>query len=246
MSTSGVYTYTTSLQTIITSSLRKINVVGDYESLTTYDPRYLAGFNCINPMFKHYMTMGMPVWDVVDTTIQYSQLATTSGVTIGLTGQTINQVAPLKVIQALRRDNLSQIDTPMNIYTYEDYELLNNKYATGAPLHIYHQPFRNYSQIRIWPLPDPTYWQVNGVQYIRYHIPFTDFVNTTDEPDFPIQWTQALIYHLAYLLAPEYGLDTEQRSILKRDADIYLEQAMSFDVEEGSIKFQPAMYPGLK
>ena len=238
MTTSGVYTYSTNQTAVITGALRKVNVVGDFETLSTSDNRYLAAQAMLNPLIKSYMALGMPVWAVTDVTIPFSNFTNTNPVTIGLTGQLINQVAPLKVIQGLRKDNLTVIDVPLNIYTYEDYEILSNKAAVGAPVHVFYQPLRNSGRINVWPLPD-AYWQVNGSLYLRYHRPYQDFTAGTDEPDFPIEWNLVLIYGLAIVLAPEYGLDVEQRNMLKEDYKMFLEQALEFGTEEGSINIQP-------
>ncbi len=237
MATSGVYTYSTSRDQLISAAFRKMGRLGDFETIDTN--RLNAGINAINPLAKLYMTYGMPVWKLTSTVISFSQLGTTLGVTIGLTGQTVNQVAPLKVIQALRKDNLAVIDTPMNIYTYEDYELLTNKNAIGAPVHVFYQPLRNSGTAIVWPLPDPVYWQVNGSLYIRYQVPVQDFTVGTDEPDFPIEWCQALIYGLAYTLSPEYGVNPSKRQSLLQDWQMYQEMALSFGTEEGSFLMQP-------
>lgn len=246
MATSGTYTFQSSQYQVITAALRKVNVLGDFETITDTDNRYVAAFNALNPLIKSYHAYGMPLWKVTESTIPFSQISTTSGVVMGF--GTTYVPAPLKVIQALRRDNLMQVDVPMNIYTYEDYELLNNKYAVGPPVHVFHQPLRNTSQLRVWPLPDPTYWQVNGSLFIRYQIPYQDMTSQQDtqELDFPIEWNRALIYALAYELAPEYGLDTEQRALLKRDRDEILELALSFGTEEGSFLIQPRQQPGMR
>lgn len=243
MSTSGTYTFASSQSQVIQAALRKINVVGDYETLSTTDNRYVAAYNALNPLIKSFHKYGMPVWKITETTIPFTNLATTAGVTIGLFGQTLNQVAPLKVIQGLRVDNLSGITVPLNIYTYEDYEILSNKAAVGAPVHVFYQPLRNSGLIKVWPLPDTTYWQPNGSLYIRYQVPYQDSTSgaPSEELDFPIEWNKALIYALAYDLAPEYGLDTEQRQMLKRDKDEELETVLMFGTEEGSFYMQPRM-----
>jgi len=246
LSTSGVYTYSTSQGGIIQAALRKINVAGDFETVATTDSRYIAAQNAINPLIKQYMAFGMPVWAVTELTIPFSTtgLNSTAGCTIGLTGQTVTSVAPLKVIQGLRVDNLSNITVPLNIYTYEDYEILSNKAATGAPVHVFYQPLRNSGIIKVWPLPDPTYWQVNGSLYIRYQRPYQDFTADTDEPDFPIEWNKVLIYGLAYDLAPEYGIDPMVRQTLKADRDDALNTLLMWGTEEGSFFMTPRQTPG--
>jgi len=240
MATSGVYTYSANQNSIVLGALRKVMQAGDFETVTAGDARYTAAVANINPLIKLFMTYGMPVWATTEQTIAMSLIGTTAGVTIGI-GQTINSVAPLKVLQALRIDNTSSISVPLNIYTYEDYEILSNKTSTGAPVHLFYQPLRNSGVVKVWPLPDPTYWQVNGSLYIRYQRPYQDFTTGTDEPDFPIEWTLPLTYALAYLLAPEYGIDPTQRAALKSDRDEFIAMALSYGTEEGSITFQPRM-----
>ena len=246
MATSGVYTYSTSQGAIILAAARKINIVGDFETLLTTDNRYIALQAALNPLVKQNMAYGMPVWAITEQVIPFNTtgLNSTAGCTIGLYGQTVNTVAPLKVIQALRRDNLSVIDVPMNIYTYEDYNILNNKNASGAPIHLFYQPLRNTGKLFIWPLPDPAYWQVNGSLYIRFQRPYQDFTTDTDEPDFPIEWNKALIYQLAYDVAGEYGVDPSVRQVLKADRDEALETVLMYGTEEGSFLMQPRQTPG--
>src|SRR5271165_1108922 len=220
MSTSNTYSFVTSQSLVITAALRKINVVGDFETLLSTDNRYVAAYNALNPLIKSYHKYGMPVWKINEATIPFSNLATLAGYTLVL-GNTYTGTGgpvPLKVIQALRVDNLSGITVPLNIYTYEDYEILSNKSAQGTPVHLYYQPFRTTGLLKTWLLPDPTYWQVNGSLYIRFQVPYQDSTSgaTNEELDFPIEWNKLLIYALAYDMAPEYGLDTEQRQLLKR------------------------------
>jgi len=237
MSTSNTYTWTSTRDQIISNAFRKINALGDYETLTG-DNRLTAGINAINPVIKNLMAKGMPVWAITETTVAFSNFSTALPVSIGI-GQTINSVAPLKVIQALRKDDLTGIDVPMNIYTYEDYEILSNKTATGAPVHIFYQPLRNTGNIKVWPLPDTGYWQVNGSLYMRYHRPYQDMTASTDELDFPVEWHLPVTYALAYSLAPEYGVDMGNRQQLFNDMQYYINEALSFGTEEGSIYLQP-------
>jgi len=241
MATSGVYTYSTSQGAIILAAARKINIVGDFETLTTSDNRYIALQAALNPLIKQNMAYGMPVWAITEQLIPFSTtgFTTLAGVSIGLTGQTVSTVAPLKVLQGLRIDNTSNISVPLNVYTYEDYEILSNKFAQGAPVHVFYQPLRNSGAIHVWPMPDPGYWQVNGSLYIRYQRPYQDFTQDADEPDFPIEWNKTLIYQLAYDVAPEYGVDPSVRAVLKSDRDEALETVLMYGTEEGSVFMQP-------
>lgn len=240
MPTSESYDYTTTRDQIITAAFRKIGALGDYETIDTQ--RLNAGIAALNPMIKAFHSQGMPVWALAEQYISFSQWAVNPTVSIG-PGATINQVVkPLKIVQALRRDNTvvtQPIDVPLDIQPYENYELQSSKLSRGAPVTFFYQPLGYTGQISIWPLPDTT-WQTNGQLYIRYQRPFQDFDNSTDEPDFPVEWHEALIYNLAVRLAPEYGVAPNDRGMLKQEAKEALDVALSFGTEEGSLYLQPA------
>jgi hypothetical protein len=248
MATSNVYTYSTNRDQVCLAAGRKINIFGDFETPADTDPRMVALITALNPLIKQMMAYGMPVWKLASLIIPFSTFTippvgtAPTPVTIGSTGgQVVTQVAPLKVFQGLRRDNLSGIDVPLNIYTFEDYNILANKEAVGAPVHVFYQPLRNSGQVIVWPLPDTTYWQVNGSLYLRYQIPVQDFTAATDEPDFPIEWNKVLIYGLAYDVADEYGVDAQKQQEIGQKFKENLETVLGFGTEEGGFFVQPRM-----
>lgn len=242
MATSGTYTDNPNNLAVISSALRKINRLGDFETLADTDKRYLAGAAALKLICKEFATMGMPLWAIDEVAIPMSNFTTIAGITIGLSGSTITQVAPLKIIQALRRDNTASIDVPMQIYTQDYYNGLSKKSATGAPVGFTYYPkgpaTATKGTLKVWPLPD-TYWSTNGSVYIRYQRPFQDVGTSTQELDFPQEWERAIVYQLAYDLAPEYGLDMTQRTLLKADRDMLLDRALGFGTETGDFNIQP-------
>ena len=70
-------------------------------------------------------------------------------------------------------------------------------------------------------------------------IPFEDFSLSTDIPDFPSYWFNALKWGLADQLAYEYGVGLAERSMITKKALYHKTQALSFGGEEGSLKIQP-------
>lgn len=248
MATSGTYTWTTNVSTVINNAFSKIARKSDYETLSAGDTRYDNGLLALNPILKKNAVFGMPLWAINEATIAFSTagLNSTTGTLIGA-GQTINQVAPLKIIQALRKDTTQGIDVPLEIYTYDYYESLSYKGGTGTPIGIFYQPIAASStatptsgRIKLWLLPD-SYWTTNGSLYIRYQRPFQDATTGTNEFDFPDYWIHALTYQLAYALAPDYGVDPTQRGFLKKDTDEEVALALSFGTEEGSLNIQPRL-----
>jgi hypothetical protein len=240
MPTSNSYSYTTTRDQIISAAFRKIGVLGDYESIDSQ--RLNAGISALNPMIKAYHSQGMPLWTITEQIIPMSFWTTAVSVSIG-PGQAVNQsFAPLKIIQAFRRDDITPTaptDVDLLIETRQNYSTRSNKLSRGTPTSLSYLPFAGTGALFLWPLPD-LYWQTNGKLYLRFQRPFQDFVNSTDEPDFPVEWHEALIYNLAVRLASEYGVSPTDRGILKSEAKEALENALSFGTEEGSLFIQPA------
>lgn len=239
MPTSNSYDFTSTRDSIISAAFRKIGALGDYESIST--EKLNAGIAALNPMIKTLAARGMPLWAITEQYINLSEWSTSATRTIGPGAQINQSVKPLKILQAIRRDVIdvnNPVDVPLNIYTYENYQNLSSKNSTGAPVHLFYQPLAYTGNITLWPRPD-TYWQTNGQLYIRYHRPFQDFDTSTDEPDFPVEWHEALIYQLAVRLSPEYGLSLNERLALKKEADDILEDALNFGTEEGSLFIMP-------
>lgn len=238
MASSGTYTFNDTILSIISGALRKVNRLGDFETLGTSDPRYLAGKAALDPIIKSYHALGMPVWAIQDTSIPMNLFTSSAGITVGAGGTFDSIPAPLKIIQAIRRDTSSNIDVPMELYTYDYYQSLSNKTVTGAPVGFFYQPKGSLGTLKLWLLPD-TYWQDNGAVVVRYQRPFQDAGASSDNLDFPVEWNRCMIYTLAYDLAPEYGLDVQQRVGLKKDRDDLLAMALGFGTEEGSLFLQP-------
>lgn len=246
MATSGTYADQANNLVMISAALRKINRLGDFETLTTSDKRYLAGLAALKLLCKEFSNFGMPLWAIKELSIPFSNAGflDTNGVTLATAGADITNIAPMKVIQGVRRDNTQVIDVPMMMYTQDYYNTLSKKAITGAPLGWVYYPTNTsvvtpvIGLLKVWPLPD-SYWRTNGSIYIRYQRPIQDVGAETGDLDFPAEWQRAIVYSLAYDLAPEYGIDMNLRSALKADKEQLVAQALGFMTEEGDFNIQP-------
>jgi hypothetical protein len=232
MTTSASTNFSVSRDDLIKGALRKIGVVPQGEVPTT--DQITEGAFALNLMVKAWQADGMPLWALRTTPIPLT--ATVNTYTIG-TGKTVSTDKPLKVIRAWNHDVNSNIDIPMRILTKQEYDILGNKTSSGNPIQLYYAPLLNSGEIKVFPTPSTTE-VTNNTIYIVYQRPFEDFDASTDEPDFPQEWYDAVLYGLAVRLAPEYGLPIDQRQVLGREAaDIKL-AALSFGTEEGSMYLQ--------
>lgn len=232
MSTSNSTDFSSSRDTIIKGALRKVGALAQGQTPTTNNVNDAA--EALNNLVKAWMADGMPLWKIA--TYNFNLTAATNKYTIGLS-QTLNTSKPLKIIQAWIR-NSSGVDIPLKLETLYDYNRLSNKSAVGMPIQLTYHPQRVSGDIYVYPTPDATIANEYDI-YIRYQAPYEDFDAANNEPDFPQEWFQALIYGLAYVLAPEYGIPLEERMVLKSDMQMFKAEALSAGSEEGSLFIQP-------
>jgi len=233
MATSGSTDFSSSRDTIIKGALRKVGALAQGQTPTTNDVNDAA--EALNNLAKAWMADGMPLWKLE--TYDFSLTDAVNTYRIG-TGQTLATDKPQKIIQAWIRETSSGLDTPLKMETLYDYNRLSNKSSTGRPIQLTYHPQRTFGDIYIYPTPDATIAAAFDV-FIRYQAPYEDFDAAGNEPDFPQEWFQALIYGLAYVLAPEYGIPIQERNVLREDMLMFKAEALSGSSEEGSMFIQP-------
>lgn len=226
MSTSGTYDFTTTRDNLITGALRLCGVIAQGETPTASQITEAA--EALNYMVKAFEAEGMPLWAITTTTI--TPVA-------GQTSYTLNNPKLLKAIQAWNRNNSSLVDIPMRLITRQEYNVLGNKSTTGSPIQVYFQPNRDDATVYLFPTPDSTTASNNTI-YLVAQRPFQDFDSSTDTPDFPQEWYEAILYGLAQRLAGRYNIDVETRKMIAAEAGAFKQQAMSFGNEDGSLYFQ--------
>ena len=226
MSTSGSTDYTQTRDDIIKRALRLIGALAQGESPTTDQVTEAAV--ALNGLVKAWEADGMPLWAIKQRTV--TLVANTNT-------YTLTTPKPLKVIQAWYRNSTSNVDVPMRVITRDEYNRLGNKTSVGTPIQVYYNPRRDDGELKIFPTPSST--DASNVSvYLVYQAPFEDFDQSTDTPDFPQEWYDAVTYGLATRLAPEYGLPIPDRKTLWQEMSIIKQDALNFGLEEGSLYFQ--------
>lgn len=230
--TSGSTDFSVTRDDIIKRALRLIGVVAQGETPTT-DQTTEAAF-ALNSLVKAWQADGMPLWAIKSYSVPLT--AGTSAYEIGLT-KAINIPKPLKVLQAYNHSTTSDVDIPMRIITKQEYNILGNKTSSGNPIQVYYNPQSEYGILNVFPVPSTTEQAANTI-VIHYQRPFEDFDASTDTPDFPQEWYDAITYGLACRLAPEYGVAMADRKLLWQEMTIIKQDALNFGLEEGSLYFQ--------
>lgn len=233
MATSGTTTTQLNRNQIINAALRKLTVLAKGQTADSEDLTY--GTEALLAIVAKMQTIGMPLW--ARKTYTFPLTLSTSEYEIGI-GKTLNTSYPLKLHQAFAVDTTSDISVELNHESIYSYNRLTGTAATGTPVHIFYQPLINYGLITLWPTPDASAVANKEIKLI-YQRPFEELEDAADEPDFPREWSQAIIYELAIVLAPEYGTPLEDRKALIAEYTMWKQEALGFGEEEVSFMIQP-------
>ncbi len=250
MATSGSTNYTTTRDAIITRALRIVGAYG--QGATPSAASITEGAEALNDMVKEWQADGMPLFKI--TTITPFTLTATEQYSIG-SGATVDTPAPLKVLQAFRRNSLTSpnTDTPMLVIDQHAYNLLTPKTSTGTPNQLFYQTpgtagNTSGTQMRgtifIYNSPNATSITYDTIGLVVQQ-PFEDFDASTDVPDFPSYWFNALKWGLADQLCSEYGVGLSERGFIQNKADKHKNMALSFGSEEGSLFLRPTTEWGM-
>jgi hypothetical protein len=216
---------------IVTAAIGKLGVLAAEQTPTADD--LAKGSMFLNTLLAELRAIGMPLW--ARTTYSFSPTANVSSYTIGV-GQTLPTPYPLKLLQAyIISTAVSSSRLQMDIISDYNYNYLPVTASTGRPLQISYQPNVNYGIIKVWPTPSDSESTIT----IVYQRPYEYFNSSTDTLDFPEEWYNAIIYKLAVLLAPDWGIPLESRQMLRVEAKEMLDTVLSFGTEDASFYFQP-------
>lgn len=228
------YDYTQTRDDIIKRALRILGVLAQGETPTADQTTEAA--IALNGLVKAWQADGMPLWAIK--TYSMSLSTGKKEYKIGET-QTLPDIAipkPLKVLQAWYHNNTSNVDVPLRIVTQQQYNMLGNKETIGMPIQLWYQPKTDFGTLTVYEVPNQ-YTEDNITLSFVYQAPFKDFDSSTDIPDFPQEWYDAITYGLACRLAPEYGVAGNDRKTLFQEMTLIRQDALNFGLEEGSIYF---------
>jgi hypothetical protein len=233
MTTSGVTVIEMNRDSLCTAALRKIGAV--VQGGTPAAAEITAASEGLNNLVAEFQTLGMPLWSRMDYTV--TMITDQTSYTIGV-GQAENTAFPLKILQAWTVDSTGGSIQELWPNALDVFNRLPTGNPSGAPSQYTYQPKINLGVLRIWPPPDAT-TVANKDLHISYMSPFEGFTASGNTPYFPREWNNALIYGLADLLAPEYGIPPNDRMLIKKEAKEHLELALDFGMENASITFSP-------
>ncbi len=145
-------------------------------------------------------------------------------------------VRPLRVVSGRRFAFNGAIDTPMMQLARIDYRNLPNKTDTGTVTQFFYDPrggANTQGIIYVWPAPP----DVTSCVKFTWWRPVQDFTSSANTPDLPQEWLDALIWNLAYKMAPEYDCTPNRYAMIKEQAGSSLDLVMGWDREPESYLF---------
>jgi len=225
--------YSITRDALCTAAIEKLGVIArgqtpDSEDLTK------AALN-LKFLIAKFRTKGLFLWKRVEYDFNITDAVASYDIGVG---KTLNTPYPLKMLSAYSMDTARNTVIPIDILAENEYNILPATASTGQPLKITYQPKLQYGTIRLWPTPNTAAASAYRVRVV-YQAPF-DFPETgTDTLDFPEEWYLPLVYELAVLLAPEWGIPLEDRRELKQEAKNITEEVNSFGSEDASLFFTP-------
>lgn len=147
-----------------------------------------------------------------------------------------NMLRPLRVVSARRFAFSGSLDTPMILMSRIDYRNLPNKYDSGTITQCFYDPRGGANtQGILWVWPAPT--DVSSCVKFTWWRPVQDFVIAGNTPDLPQEWLDALVWNLAYKMAPEYDCPPQRYAMIKEQAASSLDLVMGWDREPESYLF---------
>lgn len=225
MSTSGVTSWELTRNQIIERALRILGVLGQDTSANS--TQISTGATALNGLVSRFNTLGMPLWKRAE-----------SSIALVNNTQTYTLSSALKLAEVYIRVVDSSVTWKLELKSEYDIRMLPYT-STGVPnCYSFTPNLAEGGTLRVWPIPDTTV----ASQYTLLAIfqeEFDGFTTSVETPDFPAYWTDALVFELASVLAPEYGIPLNDRAILKSQAKDYLEQAKGYSDEDGSLLIQP-------
>ena len=143
---------------------------------------------------------------------------------------------PLRVESSRRATIGNDEEIELNKWSRQEYFSQVNKASQGTPTNFYYTPSLDNGEIFIWQTAN------NVKQVLRFTFERTieDFDSTANNPDFPIEWSRALIWNLAADIGPEYKTPEADMNRIERKAAEYLDNMLGWDEEMSSINIQPS------
>jgi len=192
-------------------------------------PETTDALRILNLMIKGWQSREY-LWKLSDVTVTLTPGTQSYLVGPGGAG-TLLRARPLRLKYAVRRNG--GIDIPLELVSRQEYQELPQKTQQGPPVVAYYDPKTTNGSLSIWYTGDTS----NTTLICTFADPVDLFDDSSDSPDFPDEWIEAITYNLSVRMAPMFGRSAPQEVI--DVASESLSTMIAFDAEPASINFMP-------
>jgi hypothetical protein len=140
---------------------------------------------------------------------------------------------PQRIFSPFRRANDSSNDIPIDVIGYADYARLTPKDQAGAVNQIHYNPSQGTGKLYVWPIGNADFKRIVFLS----ESPIEDFDNSTDNPYFPVEWFNTLVWRLASELAFVHDIPREKRESIYQKAMEKSSKLLAYDSEQGDLRF---------
>lgn len=217
MARSGTYTFTVTRDDIINQALIDVGAL-DPEGGTATATQISNAATTLNMLIKSWHVTGMHLW-----TRRMVSIPLTGASTYTL-GSSTTTTRPLRIVDGYVRATAGN-DTPIRIISKDEYNRFGMKTSTGVSVNVYYDPQLDNGVVYAYPLAS------TGTLWLECEYPLMDFSASTDNPDVPQEWYNALRWNLAKEICLGYGVSPTKYGTIKNEAAEQLKAVLDFDLE---------------
>jgi len=235
MATSSSTDFVVTESNIISDALAKLGVIAVGASPTAGETTHAR--RALNMMCKQWsspsngLVWGFKAW-------QREELALTLTAAISFeiyesASAALNDTAPIAILSAMLRDTNGN-ESPLSWMTIQEFQAIPNKSSTGTPQrYTYERLVLNSKGVLYLDIIPSDTTDVLDLLVLRE---IEDFDAANNNPDFPKEWSRALVWNLALELAEDYGKDPRRYENKAREA---INLANSFNPQRYTGHFEP-------
>ena len=158
----------------------------------------------------------------------------------GVAAYALASPKPMRVEAARRKLTLGGYETPMTMWSRQEYlDQPNKTNSPSTPVNFYYDPQRDTGTLFVWPAPSAAVSTANTVQLdiLRPMFVMDSSANTLD---FPQEWQETVVYNLATRLMAKYPVnDGSLANLVIAQATALMTKLKAWDNEQASIYLQP-------
>jgi len=142
---------------------------------------------------------------------------------------------PLRIESARRSSLTSNTEIELTKWSRQQYFAQTDKTSQGVPTSFYYDPQLVDGEIHIWQ----TASSVDQLVRFTFQRSIEDIVTSGNNPDFPVEWAQPLIWGLAALIGHEYEVSLPKMQMIEQKAQIMEQEILGWDQEITSLNIKP-------